>query len=80
MRFYFHVSNDIVIAEDHEGVELPSFIAALEEGARIAQELLDDPDTASFRGGVVNIVGSRGHVFISLPISRPEETAAGMLN
>lgn len=80
MRFYFHISNGPVTAEDNEGVELPSFIAALEEGGKIAKELLDDPDTESFQGGVVNIVGSGGLVFMSLPISRPGQTPASALN
>lgn len=70
MRFYFHVSNLLVTAEDHEGVELPDFASALEEGGRIAKELLNDPDTADFDGGSVNIVGSGGLLFITLPITR----------
>ena len=75
MRFYFHVSNGSVTAEDHEGVELASCLAALDEGGKIAEELLSDPDTTSFCGGVVNIVGSDG-VFIALPIAYPGERAA----
>jgi hypothetical protein len=73
MRFFFHVSNGFVTAEDNEGLELPSCLAALDEGGKIAQELLNDPDTMSFHGGVVNIVGSGGWLFISLPISNPGE-------
>lgn len=80
MRFYFHISNGVVIAEDHEGVELPTFVAALDEGGKIAKELLDDPDTEDFHGGVVNIVGSHGLLFMALPIARPGEPAAGKLN
>ena len=80
MRFYFHISNGFITAEDHEGVELPTCLAALDEGGKIAQELLSDPDTMSFHGGVVNIVGSGGWLFISLPISHPGETAAAALN
>jgi hypothetical protein len=75
MRFYFHISNGAVTAEDHEGVELPTLIAALDEGGKIAKELLDDPDTEDFQGGVVNIVGSSG-LFTSLPISRHTIRAA----
>lgn len=75
MRFYFHISNGTLTAEDHEGVELPSFVAALDEGGKIAQELLSDPDTAGFDGGVVNIVGPSGSFFIALPISQPEHAA-----
>ena len=80
MRFYFHVSNGWVTAEDHEGVELPSYLAALDEGGKIAQELLSDPDTMSFEGGVVNIVGVGGKVFISLPIGRAGEIGNQALN
>jgi len=80
MRFYFHVSNCLVTAEDHEGVELPSFIAALEEGGKIAEELMADPDTMDFQGGVVNIVGDSGLLFVSLPITKSGTIAAGALN
>lgn len=80
MRFYFHISNGAVMAEDHEGVELPTFVAALDEGGKIAGELLDDPDTESFHGGVVMIVGSDGLSFMNVPIARPHEIAAGRLN
>lgn len=80
MRFYFHISNGAVTAEDHEGVELPTFVAALEEGGKIAKELLNDPDTEDFHGGVVNIVGSEGFLFLSLPIARPGEIAPARLN
>ena len=76
MRFYFHISNGLVTAEDHDGVELPTFLAALDEGGKIAKELLSDPDTADFDGGVVQIVASGGGLFISLPISRPGEYGA----
>ena len=76
MRFYFHISNGQVTAEDHDGVELPTFLAALDEGGKIAKELLSDPDTVDFDGGVVQIVGSGGNLFISLPISRPGEHGA----
>jgi hypothetical protein len=80
MRYYFHISNDYITAEDHEGMDLPTCLAALEEGGKIADELLRDPDTTSFHGGVVNIVGSGGWVFISLPIANPGETPATVLN
>lgn len=80
MRFYFHISNGRITAEDHEGVELPTFVAALEEGGKLASELLNDPDTEGFRGGVVNITGSGGLVFISLPIVPPGEMALAALN
>ena len=71
MRYYFHICDGGLTAQDGEGMELPSFFAALEEGGRIAEELVADPDTASFRGGVVNIVASNGSVFMTLPISPP---------
>ena len=76
MRFYFHISNGSLTAEDHDGVELPTFLAALDEGGKIAKELLSDPDTAGFDGGVVQIVGAGGHLFISLPITHPGEHEA----
>ena len=76
MRFYFHISNGSVTAEDHDGVELPTFLAALDEGGKIARELLSDPDTVGFDGGVVQIVGSGGHLFIALPITRAGEHGA----
>ena len=76
MRFFFHISNGSLTAEDNEGVELPTFVAALDEGGKIAKELLSDPDTVGFDGGVVQIVGAGGHLFISLPITQPGEHAA----
>jgi len=76
MRYYFHISNGRVTAEDHDGLELPSCVAALDEGGKIAQELLSDPDTQDFDGGVVQIVGSGGDLYISLPIFRPRDSAA----
>jgi len=54
---------------DSEGVDCPNLLAAFEEGGQIARELLDDPDTAVLRDGVINIVGPDGDVFIALPIS-----------
>jgi hypothetical protein len=79
MRFYFHISNGELTAEDDYGMELPTFLAAFEEGAKIARELLDDPDTADLRGGVIHIVGSQGRLFISLPIV-PVPTGATVLH
>ena len=49
------------------------------EGTKIARELLDDPDTADLRGGVLHIVGSQGRLFISLPIV-PVPTGATVLH
>ena len=68
MRFYFHISNDEITAEDEYGMELPTFLAAFEEGSRIAQDLLNDLDTMDLHGGVIHIVGSQGRLFVSLPI------------
>jgi hypothetical protein len=68
MRFYFHVSNGEIIAEDDYGLDLPTLLAAFEEGNRIAQELLNDPDTADLCGGAIHIVGSQSRLFVSLPI------------
>jgi hypothetical protein len=77
MRFYFHISSGPVRAEDEEGMELPTFLAALEEGSKIARDLLNDPDAIDLRDGVVQVVGSAGLVFMTLPIS---PTAANRLN
>jgi len=49
-------------------MELPTLLAAFEQGSRIAQDLLNDPDTMDLRGGVIHIVGSQGRLFVSLPI------------
>ena len=68
MRFYFHISNGTLTAEDEHGMELPNLIAALEEGTRIVQELLSDPVTSDLNGGVIQIVGTDGLSFLSLPI------------
>jgi hypothetical protein len=57
-----------MIAEDEFGMGLPTILAAFEEGNRIGQDLLNDPDTAELRGGVTHIVGSQGRLFVSPPI------------
>jgi hypothetical protein len=57
MRFYFHISNDEITTEDEYGMELPTFLAAFEEGSRIAQDLLNDPDTMDLPGGVIHQPG-----------------------
>ena len=68
MRFYFHICNGPVEAEDEHGMELPDFMAAFEEGQKIAQDLLNDPQTVDLHGGVIHIVGPKGMLFVSLPI------------
>lgn len=75
MRFYFHISNGSVTAEDEHGMELPTLSAAFEEGTRIVQDLLNDPETMELRGGVVQIVGTDGLSFLALPILPPPKTA-----
>ncbi|HXR95995.1 MAG TPA: hypothetical protein VN718_08950 [Rhizomicrobium sp.] len=63
------------MSEDDHGMELPTLAAALEEGTRIVQDLLKDPETKDLQGGVVHIVGSDGRSFLSLPILHPPKTA-----
>lgn len=71
MRFYFHISNGSITAEDEHGMELPTLSAAFEEGTRIVQDLLTDLETMDLRGGVIHIVGTDGRSFLSLPILPP---------
>jgi hypothetical protein len=66
MRFYFHISNGEMTAEDEHGLELPTFLAAFEEGSRIAQDLLNDPDTMELRGGAATTSASTPFVVPSL--------------
>lgn len=75
MRFYFHISNGALIAEDEHGMELPTLIAAFEEGTKIVKDLLNDPETMDLRGGVIHIVGTDGRSFLSLPILPPPKAA-----
>ena len=79
MRFYFHISDGALMSEDDHGMELPSLSDAFEEGARIVQDLLSQPETADLQGGVIHIVGSDGRSFLSLPIL-PPPTAARRLH
>ena len=71
MRFYFHISNGALMAEDEYGMELPTLAAALEEGTRIIHDLLTDLETMDMRGGVIQIVGTDGRSFLTLPILPP---------
>ena len=74
MRFYFHISNGTLMAEDEHGMELPTLTAAFEEGTRIVHDLLSDPETKDLRGGVIHIVGTDGRSFLSLPILSPAKS------
>lgn len=56
-------------------MELPTLIAALEEGVRIVRDLLNDPETMDLRGGVIQIVGTDGLSFLNLPILPPPKSA-----
>ena len=71
MRYFFHITNGSLTAEDEEGLELPSFMAALMEGDKIVRDLLSDAETRDLRGGEVQIVGAHGLLFVALPITPP---------
>jgi hypothetical protein len=71
MRYFFHINNGSQTAEDEEGIELPTFLAALMEGEKIVHDLLSDAETSDLRGGALQIVSSGGLLFVTLPITPP---------
>ena len=69
-RYYFHIRNGNSLAVDEEGMDLPSFEAALEEAETSGRELLADMvrDGAPLDGQAVEIATADGTVLRRVPL------------
>jgi hypothetical protein len=67
-RYFFHVFDGTMWSRDDEGDEFPDVVAAIQEAAHVARELLDDdggPYKADFRMEVADEHGKVVHVIRS---------------
>ena len=65
-RFFFHISNKDIVAEDCEGVDLPDLHAALERVLDTYRQLALDPSEA--HGLEFIITDSSGRVLLRVPV------------
>ncbi len=65
-RFFFHISNKDIVAEDCEGIDLPDLHAALERVLDMYRQLALNPSEA--HGLEFIITDSSGHVLLRVPV------------
>ena len=66
-RYYFHLhSQEGLLVEDHEGMDLPDLKAALEEALRVDRDLTLDP--AGLYGLEFEITDSTGKPLLKVPV------------
>jgi hypothetical protein len=66
-RYYFHLhSQEGLLVEDHEGMDLPDLKAALEEALRVDRDLTLDP--AGLYGLEFEITDSAGKPLLKVPV------------
>ena len=66
-RYFFHLhSQEGLLVEDHEGMDLPDLKAALEEALRVDRDLTLDP--AGLYGLEFEITDSAGKPLLKVPV------------
>ncbi len=66
-RYYFHLhSQEGLLVEDHDGMDLPDLKAALEEALRVDRDLTLDP--AGLYGLEFEITDSAGKPLLKVPV------------
>jgi hypothetical protein len=68
MRFYFHVTSALGPIFDTDGIEFPTFVAALHKADEFSQELGREPIACDLPEAAIQVVSASGLFSYSVPI------------